>query len=201
MATSAQKCLLRVDSHGSPLIEMLAGLNDRDAAAAAREFLDALLCTRVSVVAAVSTPENSGIRAVVTVREVTAAGVAYRTSAAPGASGGEAVGRAVLRAFGVEESVLEAAAERWANEREVRSTSILRADERRQFGAGDAMEVHHRLLLTMPAPGSLAVDAVDAAHRVVKLPSVALACTIAPGGRTAERFDAWARDLHGRVQC
>jgi len=201
MATTAQECPLTVDAHGRPAIETLALLSDRDAAAVARESVGALLFARISVVAAVSAPDNGGSRGVVTVREVTASGVAYRTSTAPGASGGEAVGRAVLRAFAAEESFVEAAAERWANQADVRSISVVRGDDCRHFGTTDDTLRHRRLVMTMPGPGTLAVDVVGAAHRVLRLPAVAVACTIAPKTRTAARFDDWMVDLRGRCQC
>jgi hypothetical protein len=201
MATSAQTCSLPVDAHGEPIIRVLAALSDRDAAAAARESIDALLCVRVSVVAAVSTPDDRGSRAVVTVREVTESGVAYRTATALEASGGEAVGRAVLLAFDVEGSFIEIAAARWAGDPEIRATTVVRGDSCRQFGQTDATALHRQLLLTMPGPGTLAVDVADAAYRVLQLPSVTIACTIAPASRALERFDRWALELQGRCRC
>ena len=201
MATSAQKCSLPVDAQGGPCIEVLASLGDREAAAAARESIDALLCARVSVVAAVSTPDERRSRAVVTVREVTESGVAYRTSTALEASGGEAVGRAVLRAFDVDGSFIEAAAARWASDAEIMSTTVVRDDRGRQFGPNDGTTEHLRLLETMPGPGTLAVDVAEAAYRVLSLPSVALACTITPHSRALARFEGWALELRGRVRC
>jgi hypothetical protein len=201
MATSAQKCLLPVDAHGAPVLDALAGLGDHDAAAAAREAVDALLCVRCSVVAAVSTPDDGAPGAVVTVREVTESGVAYHTATATGASGGEAVGRAVLQAFGVDGSFVDPAAERWARAAGVRSTTVMRGDDLASYGPADDAQLHCQLVQTMPAAGSLAVDTADAAYRVVRLPSVAVACTLVPHSRALMRFDEWAHVLQGRCRC
>jgi hypothetical protein len=205
MATSAQTCSLPVDPSGVPITSVLAGRSDRDAAAAARDAIDALLGVRISVVAAASTadhgePERHEHGAVVTVREVTDSGVAYRTAAATATSGGEAVARAVLDAFAVEGSFVEPAAARWVREADVRSVTIVRGDEPRPIGDTDESALHCRLLATMPGPGVLAVDAVDAAYRVVRLPDVAVACTLATNARVASRFDTWARALQERVR-
>ena len=180
---------------------MLAGLPDHEAAAAAREAVDALLCVRVSVVAAVSTPDGGAQGAVVTVREVTEAGVAYHTSTASGPSGGVAVGRAVLRAFGVDASFVAAAAERWAQAPGVRSTTVVRGIDCESLGSTDDAQLHHRLLRTMPAPGALSVDTHDAVYRILRLPEVAVVCTIAPHSRAVVRFDEWVGAFQGRCRC
>jgi hypothetical protein len=206
MATTAQKCLLPVDVFGAPLTAALAGLSDRDAATAARDAVDALLCVRASVVAAASTTDHAGTDrdehgAVVTVREVTDSGVEYRTAAASGASGGEAVARAVLDAFAVHSSFVDPAVARWARDPDVHAITVVRGDDARPVGDADTAVVHRALLATMPGPGVLAVDTADARYRVVRLPGVAVACTLAPRTRVTTRFDDWARALQGGVRC
>jgi hypothetical protein len=205
MATSANSYALPVDGHGRVLLEELASLTDRDAASLARESVVALLGARASVVAAVSTAADGSTtgerQGVVTVREVTEAGVVYRTHTATGASGGEAVGNAVLAAFDAEASFVPAAARRWATDLDVVATTMVRADGRWSFGPVDDTIRHERLMMTMPGAGTLAVDVSDAAYRVLRLPEVALICAMEPGSRVVERFDAWMADVRGRVQC
>ena len=140
-------------------------------------------------------------QAVVTVREVTEAGVVYRTHTATSASGGEAVGAAVLAAFDAGESFVPAAARRWASELDVVATTMVRGDGRWSFGPVDDTLRHERLMMTMPGAGTLAVDVSDATYRVLRLPEVALICAMEPGSRAVERFDAWMTDVRGRVEC
>ena len=201
MATSAQQCLLPVDAHGAPLLDVLTDLPDHEAAAAAREAVEALLGVHVAIVAAASTPDDGARGAVVTVREVTEAGVAYHTSTASGPSGGVAVGRAVLCVFGVHESFVAPAAERWARAPGVRSTTVVRGDDCAALDGTDDSHRTVRLLHMMPGPGTLSVDTHDTAYRILRLPEVAVACTIAPHSRAVARFDEWARAFQGRCRC
>jgi hypothetical protein len=103
-----------------------------------------------------------------------------------------AVVKAVLTSLDMEDGILAAVARRWGAREDVKAVSVIEnAVVRIAVGDTDATAAHLGLSKTMPAAGRLAVATADSEHRVLLLPSSAIAVSTTPGAEALEEIDAW----------